>query len=142
MVNPELAHNNADLDSITPISQPLTLSTTLSELRTTVCQHLGVPVGDDRLPELDCNCSATRQIDTNAVFSERGAGDSDALHTLVVVYEDNKAAVIPTQEPTLASIKRAAREQLQDKTTGRILCAIAGLKECSIGRYLKLSTLR
>ena len=41
----------------------------------------------------------------------------------------------------MASIKRAAREQLQDKTKGRILCAIAGLKECSIGRYLKLPAL-
>ena len=146
MVTPELAHDNADLDSLAPIPQPLTLSTTLPELRATVCQHLGVPTGDDRLPELDCNCSAARQIDTNAVLNERGAGDSDALHTLVVIYEDNKVAVIPTQEPTLASIQRAAREQLQDKATGRLLCAIGGVEDLSVsnvstGRYLKLPVL-
>ena len=143
VVTPELAHEHTDADSIDLTSRPLTLSTTLSELRSAVAQHLSIPVGDEQLQELDCNCSAARQIDANATLSERGAGDSDALHTLVVVYEDNKVAVISTQEPKLTSIQRAAREQLQDKATGKLLCAIGGLEDPetrggSDKQYLKL----
>jgi len=124
----------------------LAITATLSELKSAVCQHLAVPVGDDPLEELDCNCSAARQIDANAALNERGAGGSDALHTLVVVYGDNKVAVIPVGEPTLASIQHTAREQLQEKAVGKLLCAIGGLesrhaRESSSGHYLKLPVL-
>ncbi|KAF1933763.1 uncharacterized protein M421DRAFT_1134 [Didymella exigua CBS 183.55] len=56
IMTPDLAHENSDMDSIHPISQPLNLSTTLSQLRVAVCQHLDVPIGYEALSELDCNC--------------------------------------------------------------------------------------
>lgn len=146
VVTPELAQAHIDINSIAPASKPLPLSTTLLELRVAVCQHLAVPGGDEPLQELDCNCSAARQIDGSAALNERGVGDSDALHTLIIVYEDNKVAVIPTQTPTLASIKRAAREQLQEKVAGKLLCAIGGLEDRnerngSSTKYLRLPVL-
>ncbi|KAJ8116748.1 hypothetical protein OPT61_g1881 [Boeremia exigua] len=146
VVTPELAHEHNHVESIAPITRPLPLSATLSELRAAVCQHLSVPIGDESLQDFGCNCSAARQIDSNATLTERGASGSDALHTLVIVYENNKVATIPTQEPTLAFIQRAARDQLQDETTGKLLCPIGGVNDSSLqdgssGRYLKLPVL-
>ena len=146
VVTPELAHEHADVNSIATTAKPLPLSTTLSELRTTVCQHLKVPTGDGVLTQLDCNCSAARQIDANASLNERAASESDALHTLVVVHDDNKVAVLQTREPTLTSIRRAAREHLQDKAEGKLLSAIGGVADHTLGdagevRYLKLPVL-
>jgi hypothetical protein len=146
VLTPELAHEHADVNSIATTAKPLPLSTTLSELRTTVCQHLGVPIGDGALAQFDCNCSAARQIDANASLNERGSSDSDALHTLVVVYDDNKVAILQTQEPTLTSIRRAAREHLQDKAVGRLLSAIGGVADHNVWdadevQYIKLPVL-
>ncbi|KAF2996796.1 hypothetical protein E8E13_000636 [Curvularia kusanoi] len=144
VVTPELAHEHADVNSIPTTAHPLPLSSTLSELRAAVCQHLAVPIGDDVLAELDCNCSAARQIDTNASLSERGVSDSDALHTLLVVYEDNKVAVLRIGEPTETSIKCAAHEQLQEQTEGKLLREIGGVKHRNDElnpRYLKLPVL-
>jgi hypothetical protein len=146
IVTPELAQTHKDIESIVPISGHLALTTTLSELKLIVCQHLAVPVGNDTFQELDCNCSAARQIEANAVLNERIASDSDALHTLVVVYEDNKVAKISIQDPTLALVQRAAREQLQEKATGKLICAIGGIEDSisqdsSSERYLKLPIL-
>ncbi len=126
--------------------KPLTLSTTLSQLHAAVCQHLAVPIRDEPLQQPDCNCGAAQQIDLNAALNKRGADGSDALHALVVVYEDNKVAVIHTREPTLASIQRAARDQLQDKAAGKLICAIGGVKDGNVRdgsdvRYLKIPVL-
>lgn len=57
------------------------------------------------------------------------------------MYGDNKIAVIPAQEPTLPLVQRAAREQLHDQATGKLLCAIGGLEDRDTGRYLKLPVL-
>ncbi|KAH6622099.1 hypothetical protein C7974DRAFT_216154 [Boeremia exigua] len=146
VVTPELAHEHHNVDTIVPTAQILPLSTTLLGLRAAVCQHLNVPTGDEALQELDCNCSAAQQIDSNAALNECSAENSDALHTLVVVYEDNKVTVVPIEEPTLASIQRAARVQLQDKATGKLLCALGGVAARNAqagdsGRYLKLPVL-
>ena len=146
VVTPELAHEHADVNSIATTAKPLPLSTTLSELRTTVCRHLGVPIGDGALAQLDCNCSAARQIDENASLNERGASDSDALHTLVVVYDDNKVAILQTQEPALTSIQRAAREHLQDRAVGKLLSAVGGVANHNVWdadevQYIKLPVL-
>ncbi|KAF1351667.1 hypothetical protein EJ07DRAFT_168877 [Lizonia empirigonia] len=146
VVENKVTQANADLNSITPASKPLALSATLSELKSAVCQHLTVFTGDDPLRELDCNCSAARHIGANAAPNERVAGDLDALHTLVVVYADNKVAVIPVWEPTLASIQRAAGELLQEKTAGKLLSAVGGVEDHDArqgrsGRYLLLPIL-
>jgi hypothetical protein len=146
VVTPYLAHEHADVNSIATTAKPLPLSTTLSELRTTVCQHLGVPIGDRALAQFNCNCSAARQIDANTSLNERGTSDSDALHTLVVVYDDNKVAILQTQEPTLTSIRRAAREHLQDKAVGKLLSAIGGVADHNVWdadevQYIKLPVL-
>ncbi|KAF9695209.1 hypothetical protein EKO04_006853 [Ascochyta lentis] len=146
IVTPELARAHTEISSITPTSKPLALTITLSQLRHIVCQHLGISVEHGPLQELDCNCSAARQIDINAALNERVAGDFDALHTLAVVYEDNKVAVVPIQEPTLASVESAARAQLQEKVADRLLHAIGGIMEHNergglSGRYLRLPVL-
>lgn len=146
IVTPELAQANADLNSITPAFKPLALSATLSELKSAVCLHLTVLAGDDPLRELDCNCSAARHIGANAAPNERVTGDLDALHTLVVVYADNKVAVIPVREPTFASVQHAALELLQEKAEGKLLSAVGGVEDHDArqgrsGRYLLLPIL-
>jgi hypothetical protein len=146
VVTPNLAQTHANTDLITPTPNPLALTTTLSELRLAVYKHLGLPSGDEEVHELDCNCSAARQIDANASLSEHGVGDLDALHTLVIVYGDNKVAVTPVLESTLASMKQAARHQLQEKVIGKLFHAIGGLVDNDPGyggieRYSKLPIL-
>lgn len=49
--------------------------------------------------------------------------------------------MIPTQEPILPSVQRAAREQFHDQAAGKLLCAISGLEDRNTGRYLKLLVL-
>lgn len=64
----------------------------------------------------------------------------------MVVYDGNKVAILQIEEPTLASIQRAARDHLQDKVVGKLLSEIGGVADhnpwdADEVQYLKLPVL-
>lgn len=144
MITPELGRSQ-DVSAIPLLPEAaVTFKSTLKDLKTQVQQHLGLGAGDEeRYEGCHCNCSFARQIDSNASLNELGAGDLDALHTLLVVYDNNRVARLSIDEPTKAHLQLTVRQHLVDRLSEH-MSMIGGLPDpgtSSNPRYLKLPIL-
>jgi hypothetical protein len=142
VVTPELARIG-DLDSIKVLRDPVPLSCSLKKLKSRVQQHVGFSADDGACPELDCNCKVARQIDDNAVLNERGSGDYEASHTVILVHGNNDVVALPVSELTMTAFQETANKYLAKPN--KILTVIGGVEHTkqiiANKRYLKAPVL-
>ena len=143
VITPELARSHPNIKDIPLMACNITTATTLKQLRGHVEQHLGITnttqmVSDDE-HRIFCNCSFARQIESDTTLQDdRNA----ALGTVVVVHDQNQVTILPIEEPTLESIKRAVQRKFPKEVTQNDPFIVDGIEEQQFPgpdpRYLKL----
>ncbi|PZD25093.1 hypothetical protein A1F97_07973 [Pyrenophora tritici-repentis] len=131
VVTPELAQS--DINAIAPLPSRVPISYTLNQLKGLVEEHLGNSTEDGECPDLACNCSLARKIDSDAVLNVQDIGDWDVLQNVIIVHSNNNVVAIPVKDLALSTIQQATRDHLHGMNLdNKFLNALGGVEDTSV----------
>lgn len=122
VITPELARSHSDLSEIEPISKPVSLDCTLSELKAIVQKHIGLPQSHGVCSKLECNCKLAQ------VIADRAFLRVDGGHQVIVVHGPNIVNTITAPSKSLGSIHDATRAYLGREMENKIIKTFGGIR--------------